>query len=151
MEAWEKHFPGSELPIACYYSNEINNVKFPKAPKPNPRGYTCIFSQIAPVRQGRARAFNMKNLGCFGAFLPLGFDTRVTEEVTTSARWNVLKKAMIMLIACMNTVHPNRLQRNTLCSSVGIHLKNRMIHRWFSSLATRTLSPASILWQILIR
>ena len=81
MEAWEKHFPGSELPIAFFYSNELNNVEFRNAPKPSSKGFTCIFSQIAPVRQGRARAFNMENLGCFGAFLPLGFDTRVTEEV----------------------------------------------------------------------
>ena len=81
MEAWEKHFPGSELPIACYYSNELNNVEFPNVPKPNSRGYTCIFSQIAPVRKGRARAFNKENLGCFGSFLPFGFDTEVTEEV----------------------------------------------------------------------
>ncbi len=49
MEAWKKHFPGSELPIACYYSNEINNVEFPNAPKPNAKGFTCIFAQIAPV------------------------------------------------------------------------------------------------------
>ena len=49
MEAWAKHFPGSELPIACYYSDELNNVEFPNAPKPNRRGYTCIFAQIAPV------------------------------------------------------------------------------------------------------
>ncbi len=35
MEAWENHFPGSELPIACFYSNELNNVEFPNAPKPN--------------------------------------------------------------------------------------------------------------------
>jgi hypothetical protein len=81
MEAWAKNFPGSDLPIACYYSNEINNVEFPNAPKPNPRGYTCIFAQIAPVRKGRARAFNKENLGCFGSFLPFGFDTKVTEEV----------------------------------------------------------------------
>jgi len=81
MEAWKKHFPGSELPIACYYSNEINNVEFPNAPKPNAKGFTCIFAQIAPVRKGRARAFNKENLGCFGSFLPFGFDTEVTEEV----------------------------------------------------------------------
>jgi len=81
MEASKKYFPGSELPIACYYSNEINSVKFPNAPKPNSKGFTCIFSQIAPVRKGRARAFNKKNLGCFGSFLPFGFDTEVTEDV----------------------------------------------------------------------
>ena len=50
MGAWEKHFPGSELPIACFYSDELNNVEFPNAPKHNPKGFTCIFSQIAPVR-----------------------------------------------------------------------------------------------------
>ena len=29
MAAWEKHFPCSELPIVCYYSNELGDVKFP--------------------------------------------------------------------------------------------------------------------------
>ena len=80
-EAYEKYFPGRELPIACFYSDELHNADFPNAPKPNAKGFTCIFSQIAPVRKGRARAFNMQNLGCFGSFIPLGFDTRVTEEV----------------------------------------------------------------------
>ncbi len=32
MEAWGKYFPGCELPIACFYTNELNNVEFPKAP-----------------------------------------------------------------------------------------------------------------------
>lgn len=81
LEKWEKHFPRSELPIACFYSNELNNVEFRNAPKPSPKGFTCIFSQIAPVRKGRARAFNKENLGCFGSFLPFGFDTEVTEDV----------------------------------------------------------------------
>jgi len=81
IEAWAKHFPGCDLPVACFYSNELNNVEFPDAPKPNAKGYTCIFSQIAPVRKGRARAFNKENLGCFGSFLPFGFDTVVTEDV----------------------------------------------------------------------
>jgi hypothetical protein len=81
MEAWKKYFPDCELPIASFYSNELNNVEFPNAPKPNTKGFTCIFSQIAPVRKGRARAFNMKNLGCFGSFLPFGFTTEITEDV----------------------------------------------------------------------
>ncbi len=81
MKAWEKYFPNSELPIACFYANELNNVEFPNVPKPNSKGYTCIFSQIAPVRKGRARAFNKENLGCFGSFLPFGFATELTEDV----------------------------------------------------------------------
>ena len=55
MEAWEKHFPGNELPIACFYSNKLNNMEFPNTPKPNSRWYACIFSLIAPVREGVTR------------------------------------------------------------------------------------------------
>ena len=81
VAVWEKHFPGSELPIVCFYANELGDVTFPDHPKPNKKGYTCIFSQIAPVKQGRSRAFNMENLGCFGSFLPFGFDTNLSEDV----------------------------------------------------------------------
>jgi len=81
MEAWEKYFSVNELPIATFYSDELNGVEFPNAPKPNAKGYTCIFSQLAPVRKGRARAFNKENLGCFGSFLPFGFDFELSEDV----------------------------------------------------------------------
>ena len=81
IEAQANYFPGCDLPIACFYADELNTVEFPDAPKPNAKGFTCIFSQIAPVRKGRARAFNKENLGCFGSFLPFGFDTEVTEDV----------------------------------------------------------------------
>ena len=62
LEKWEKYFPGSELPIVCFYTDELNGVEFPKMPKPNKRGHTCIFAQLAPVRKGRSRAFNIENL-----------------------------------------------------------------------------------------
>ncbi len=81
VAAWEKYFPGSELPLVCFYSNELNGVEFPDHPKPNKKGYTCIFSQIAPVKRGHSRAFNMANLGCFGSFLPFGFDINLSKEV----------------------------------------------------------------------
>ncbi len=81
MQEWEKYFPGRELPIVCYYSDELGDVEFPNRPKENRKGYTCIFSQIAPVRRGRSRAFNMDNLGCFGSFIPLGFVTSVSDDV----------------------------------------------------------------------
>jgi len=50
MESWDKYFPSRELPIVCYYSNELGNISFPNRPKANRKGNTCIFSQIAPVR-----------------------------------------------------------------------------------------------------
>ena len=80
LEKWEKHFPGSEMPIVCQYIDEITDIKFPSKPKPNPRGYTCIFSQLAPVRKGRARAFNTENLGCWGASITLGFQDIIIDE-----------------------------------------------------------------------
>lgn len=82
LEKWEEHFPGSELPIACYYADEMNGAEYPEAPEPSKRGYTCIFSQLAPVRRGHARAFNARNLGCFGARPTLGFEkTEVSDEI----------------------------------------------------------------------
>jgi hypothetical protein len=80
LEKWEKYFPGSELPIVCYYSDELNGAEFPDKPKPNKRGHTCIFSQLAPVRQGRSRAFNGENLGCWGATTTLGFDKDIVTD-----------------------------------------------------------------------
>ncbi len=81
MDAWGKHFPDCDLPIVCFYTDELNNVEFPDAPNPNPMGYTCIFSQIVPVKKGRSLAFNKENLGCFGSFLPFGFDSELSDDV----------------------------------------------------------------------
>ena len=81
IKAWEKYFPNNELPIVCFYSDDIGDIEFPNRPQPNKKGYTCIFSQIAPVKRGRSRAFNMQNLGCFGSFFPFGFDINLSEDV----------------------------------------------------------------------
>jgi len=81
IKAWEKYFPGCELPIACFYSNEINNVEFPSAPKTIRKDLICVFDQIAPVRKGRALAFNKDNLECSGSFLPLGFNSEPAENL----------------------------------------------------------------------
>ena len=51
-------------PTACFYSDDLSGAAFPEAPAPGKYGLTCIFSQLAPVRRGEARAFNQDNLGC---------------------------------------------------------------------------------------
>ncbi len=81
MEAWDKHFPTCDLPIACFYSDELGGVDFPDAPKPTAKGFTCIFTQLSPVKKGEPKAFNKENLGCFGSFLPFGFETEVSDDV----------------------------------------------------------------------
>ena len=82
MTKWEKYFPGNDLPIACYYADDLHGADFPQAPKPNKRGYTCIFSQLAPVRTGKPRAFNQDNFGCWGAGATLGFGKEPTQADT---------------------------------------------------------------------
>ncbi len=82
LEKWGKYFPGSELPIACYFADEMGDAEFANAPRPNKSGYTCIYAQLAPVRNGRTRAFNAKNLGCFGARATLGFEkNEISDEI----------------------------------------------------------------------
>jgi len=80
FEEWNNYFPDSDFPIACYYSDELNGAHFPEAPRPNKRGYTCIFSQLAPVRAGKPRAFNQDNFGCWGASGTFGFGKEPTQE-----------------------------------------------------------------------
>jgi len=80
IQKWGKYFPDNELPVACFYSDKKEEVEFSKPPPENKKGYTCIFSQLAPVRRGRARAFNQKNLGCDGAVDMLGFGGIPTKE-----------------------------------------------------------------------
>ncbi len=80
LDLWDTYFPKCEPPIICYYSDHLNGAMYPKPPKPNKKGYTCVISQLAPVRKGRSRAFNRNNIGCTGAFRPFGFDDCVTKE-----------------------------------------------------------------------
>lgn len=91
IEKWEKYFAGSELPIACFYSDDLNGAEFPDAPKPGKHGITCIFGQLAPVRKGKARAFNGDNLGCWGSKGLLGFMPAQADEQTINFLVNVEK------------------------------------------------------------
>ena len=89
IEKWERYFPGSELPIACYYADNLNGAEFPDAPKAGKHGFTCVFSQLAPVRVGKARAFNRDNLGCWGATGTFGFTPSTADEHTVDFLVNV--------------------------------------------------------------
>jgi len=89
IDKWGKYFTGRELPIACFYSDDLNGAEFPNAPKPNRHGLTCIFGQLAPVRKGKARAFNQDNLGCWGSKGLLGFMPAGADEQTIDFMVNV--------------------------------------------------------------
>jgi hypothetical protein len=88
-EKWKKYFYQIEFPIACFYSDDLCGAEFPDAPKPNKHGLTCIFSQLAPVRIGKTRAFNQDNLGCWGSKGLLGFIPAGADEQTINFMVNV--------------------------------------------------------------
>ncbi|HIJ65262.1 MAG TPA: DUF169 domain-containing protein [Candidatus Hydrogenedentes bacterium] len=66
---WDIYFPGAELPITLYYTDDATRAEC----VPAPRGHVCFVAQLAGVRNGRPRAFNVDSLGCPGGKRYLGF------------------------------------------------------------------------------
>ena len=64
---WQTYFPGQEMPVAVFYSGDLNGAEYVKKPADNERGYTCVFAQMAKVHLGEPVAFDFDNLGCWGA------------------------------------------------------------------------------------
>jgi hypothetical protein len=69
LRLWEKYFPGAELPIVFYYTNEAGSTELVKAPG----GHRCIFADLAKVRGGQALQFDVASVGCFGGKRYTGF------------------------------------------------------------------------------
>ena len=67
------YFPETEIPLAIWYSDDLNDVELASTPKKSDKGYTCIFQQLGKVRKGTPLAFNASNIGCIAAASILGF------------------------------------------------------------------------------
>lgn len=65
---WEAYFPGAELPIAFYYTDEVGRAKAAEA-----KGRGCLICELAPVRQGRPLQFDVETVACGGGKRYLGF------------------------------------------------------------------------------
>jgi uncharacterized protein (DUF169 family) len=68
LERWEAHFPGAELPIVFYYSNEVE-----RAAAAEPKGRSCLICELASVRQGTSLQFDVETVACGGGKRYLGF------------------------------------------------------------------------------
>lgn len=66
---WNRFFPGAELPIGFYYTNEPNKKMMAKPSK----AHRCIIGDLARVRKGTARYFDAHVIGCEGGRRYLGF------------------------------------------------------------------------------
>ncbi|MGD2177747.1 MAG: DUF169 domain-containing protein [Anaerolineae bacterium] len=73
LERWSKYFPGAELPITFYYMDEETAAP----PPPSREGFHCLICELAAVRKGMPRHFDVHNTRCGGARRYLGFDTRL--------------------------------------------------------------------------
>lgn len=73
LDLWGKYFPGADLPIVFYYSDQPDTLEVAKPPS----GHTCIIGQLTKVVKGRSLCFDAASVGCFGGKRYLGFSQDV--------------------------------------------------------------------------
>jgi len=69
IEGFMKYFPGAELPIAFYYTDDPADIEMCRQPD----GWQCFIGELGKIRNGKSLAFNVDSLGCAGAKRYLGF------------------------------------------------------------------------------
>jgi hypothetical protein len=69
MERWARYFPGADLPMAFYYSNDESEAPLLKPAE----SQHCLINDLAGIRQGRAQSFDLHSVACFGGKRYLGF------------------------------------------------------------------------------
>lgn len=85
QDRWSAHFPGAELPIVLYYTNDSARAQPPLRPSAPSHPCTtappppspCLICDLAAVRQGASRRFDAQTISCGGARRYLGFDPRI--------------------------------------------------------------------------
>ncbi len=68
-DLWTGHFPGADLPIAFYYTDQEGRAELARPPK----GHRCVICDLTRVRQGESRCFDVDAVGCGGGKRYLGF------------------------------------------------------------------------------
>ena len=76
LARWKKYFPGAELPLIFFYTDNPANVEILSEPK----GWRCFISELARVRRGRSIALGTSALPCRGARRYLGFTAGSSPE-----------------------------------------------------------------------
>jgi len=70
---WRRYFPGAELPIAFYYTDDADRA----GATPPEQAARCIICDLAPVREGASRRFDVDTVRCPGGRRYLGFEARL--------------------------------------------------------------------------
>ena len=69
MERWSRYFPGAELPIGFYYTDEKDRGELAGPPE----GFRCIIHDLQKVCCGKSLCFDVDSVGCGGGKRYLGF------------------------------------------------------------------------------
>ena len=69
MDRWQKYFPGAELPIAFYYTEDPGSEQIFRSKEER----HCFINDLLPIRQGKTLCFDTKSISCFGGKRYLGF------------------------------------------------------------------------------
>ncbi len=70
IDRWNKYFPGTDLPIAFYYTDKEGQAKLFRTAE---EGLHCLIGDLAAIRQGQTLCFDTKSVACFGGKRYLGF------------------------------------------------------------------------------
>jgi hypothetical protein len=74
LAAWAKYFPGADLPIIFYYTDDAERAELQPKPAASSHGLPrCVIGQLARVRKGQSISLNVDSVGCFGGKRFLGF------------------------------------------------------------------------------
>ena len=73
LRLWDKYFPGAELPITFYYTDQAPAAELVQPPA----GHRCIFADLVKVRTGQSLCFDAQAIGCFGGQRYLGFSDKL--------------------------------------------------------------------------
>ena len=76
--AFSRYFPGGELPLAYYYSDECGEL----SPLPHPSGHRCFIGDLKRVRNGRSACFGIESMGCMGGKRYTGFTQEISPTIT---------------------------------------------------------------------
>ncbi len=76
LAGWSKYFPGAELPLAFYYTDEPPGAEYVNPPA----GHQCMIGVLARARAGETLRFDADSIGCFGGKRFTGFREEVRPD-----------------------------------------------------------------------
>jgi len=76
ISRWERYFPGAELPIIYYYSDEAGTSEL----KDSKNEYRCLIGNLKRVREGHSFVYSVRSRGCTGGKRYSGFTDRLRKN-----------------------------------------------------------------------